>query len=365
MNNIFDYATGELSQDAFICWLVNWFNDDTKPRLKELSKRLIHSLIDDEKYVIKTVDIIRQFSRKVDEKAVKIDVLVIVNNTVAIIIEDKTFTSEHDDQIDRYKSGLDSLVLKEGKLQMDDGKQFAIQSIKTVYWKTGYVYDGDIIAGEKADKRMYSDELLRLLSEYKGESEILDSYIESQENLKEWYCIHSDYWKPAYKDTVESVWDTNLCNHQIAQFTLMCELFPEGEGAARDIRCGSSFGRPWTEKWIKWLEEKKLGAFWRIDTDNKGSYISLRLYKAAKGAWDDNYQRSLEAVRSYIDEKKYKFFNWDDVYPGKKSNYKEAAIFQLYLNSKKPGESELWANNRKDIITLVADLSNNIENVLH
>ena len=27
-NNIFDFATSELSQDAFICWLCNWVNFD-------------------------------------------------------------------------------------------------------------------------------------------------------------------------------------------------------------------------------------------------------------------------------------------------------------------------------------------------
>ena len=25
-NNIFDFATSELSQDAVICWCINWFN---------------------------------------------------------------------------------------------------------------------------------------------------------------------------------------------------------------------------------------------------------------------------------------------------------------------------------------------------
>lgn len=35
-NNIFSFATGELSQDAFICWAINWFNDDRKPKLQEI-----------------------------------------------------------------------------------------------------------------------------------------------------------------------------------------------------------------------------------------------------------------------------------------------------------------------------------------
>lgn len=27
MNNLFDFATSELSQDAVICWCVNWYNE--------------------------------------------------------------------------------------------------------------------------------------------------------------------------------------------------------------------------------------------------------------------------------------------------------------------------------------------------
>ena len=34
--NLFDYATSELSQDAFICWLLKWSN----PEYIEVSKEL-------------------------------------------------------------------------------------------------------------------------------------------------------------------------------------------------------------------------------------------------------------------------------------------------------------------------------------
>lgn len=27
MNNLFSFATSELSQDAFICWCLNWINE--------------------------------------------------------------------------------------------------------------------------------------------------------------------------------------------------------------------------------------------------------------------------------------------------------------------------------------------------
>ena len=38
-NNIFNFATSELSQDAFICWLCNWVNFDDND-LSENEKKL-------------------------------------------------------------------------------------------------------------------------------------------------------------------------------------------------------------------------------------------------------------------------------------------------------------------------------------
>ena len=111
-NNIFEYATGELSQDAFICWCANWYNDDSKPRLQEMSVELMkHFAGVDE---INSVSICRQFSQDVyieaQKYALKIDVLIIVNDSVAVIVEDKTYTSEHDNQIQRYVEGIKYLA---------------------------------------------------------------------------------------------------------------------------------------------------------------------------------------------------------------------------------------------------------------
>ena len=112
-NSLFSFATSELSQDAFICWCLNWFNDASKPVLQEMAKKIIFKLTNVEEFFVEkivSVDIFRQFSRKVkvDNKSihVKIDVLVIVNNDIAVIIEDKTYSNEHDQQIERYKKGL-------------------------------------------------------------------------------------------------------------------------------------------------------------------------------------------------------------------------------------------------------------------
>ena len=49
MNNIFSFATGELSQDAFICWCLNWINESdsvTTHRYRQLGLDLLSKLIE-------------------------------------------------------------------------------------------------------------------------------------------------------------------------------------------------------------------------------------------------------------------------------------------------------------------------------
>lgn len=97
-NNIFEYATGELSQDAFICWCANWFNDNSNQKLQEMSIELMKLFAGVD--VINSFRICRQFSLDVyieaKKYALKIDALIIVNDSIAVIVEDKTYTSEHD-----------------------------------------------------------------------------------------------------------------------------------------------------------------------------------------------------------------------------------------------------------------------------
>ena len=100
-NNIFSFATNELSQDAFICWCLNWINmpvrDDNASGRQfgaRFLSRLLHEAYDVSK--VNQVYIFRQL--------LNIDVLVLVPELqVALIIEDKTSSQEHGNQINRYK----------------------------------------------------------------------------------------------------------------------------------------------------------------------------------------------------------------------------------------------------------------------
>lgn len=82
--NLFSYATSELSQDAFVCWLLKWAKPQYKNPDAELHKcavKFIQALFakhDKAPPAFRNIEIHKQ--RK------KIDVLISVNNRYAILI---------------------------------------------------------------------------------------------------------------------------------------------------------------------------------------------------------------------------------------------------------------------------------------
>ncbi len=365
MNNIFEFATGELSQDAFICWFFNWFNEGDNTIFKELVCKFCRDKIGISN--LHSVDIHRQFSRKVKKDkstfSVKIDVLVILNGKIALIIEDKTFTSEHSNQILRYEEGLRIIQdNNEGELVINN-KSYHISDIKSVYWKTGFFYNYDTRV--KSDIIINADYLIDFFNDYRKDSQIIDMYVQKLLDDKQWYKTHEKYWDSIDGDQNCGVWNTNLCNHQIAQYTMMREFFPEEEtwkekGDFFFVEHGTSYGRPWTEIWIYYNqsdsdsdENKRFRIFWRIDTDSKGSYISLRLHKSQKGDWDSKYEIFKEEVKKFIESDTT--YLWKDINPGKTSSYKEADIAHFTINK------DTWeADNGHQLIKIVRALTEDI-----
>lgn len=103
--NIFNYATSELSQDAFICWLLQWASAEFKyvdPNLNECGTKFIDALFS---RAGKTKPA-KIASIEVKKQVESIDVFVLLKedcgNTHAIIIEDKTDSKHHSKQLERY-----------------------------------------------------------------------------------------------------------------------------------------------------------------------------------------------------------------------------------------------------------------------
>ena len=110
-NNLFNFATSELSQDAFFCWSLNWLvvTEDTKGPYYKYGKAMLDLFLgENKKDIYKEVKVLKQFNR--------IDVLVLFkdnqDNQYALIIEDKTNTSEHNEQIEKYKNQLNDPKMK-------------------------------------------------------------------------------------------------------------------------------------------------------------------------------------------------------------------------------------------------------------
>lgn len=99
--NIFEISTKELTQDGFITWLLKWADSQN-----EIYDKTLHDCgVNFVKYLLK-----KQISEDIIVKKVEadrqwenIDIWADVNEKYFIIIEDKTFTSEHSNQLETYK----------------------------------------------------------------------------------------------------------------------------------------------------------------------------------------------------------------------------------------------------------------------
>ena len=165
--NIFDYATSELSQDAFLAWLIQWANKEYQKvdsALHACATSFVQELLDkDKSYSIETVEVRKQWHN--------IDVSALVNNEYFLLVENKKGSKEHSDQLNRY--------LEIAKAEHENS---GIE-IKPVYFKMEEQgdYEGVKQAGFEIFKR---DKMLSILSDY------IDSTERSKQN-----DIIVDYYK--------------------------------------------------------------------------------------------------------------------------------------------------------------------------
>jgi hypothetical protein len=120
--NLFNFATSELSQDAFICWLASWAdpahradNEALHATATAFLDRLLEIGGMPKPAEYRSVVVRPQWNN--------IDVLLLVNGGIAVIIEDKTNTKDHSDQLSRYKATV--------------ARKFPDYHIAAVYLKTG------------------------------------------------------------------------------------------------------------------------------------------------------------------------------------------------------------------------------------
>ena len=134
--NLFSYAANELSQDAFICWLIKWSENARDPELRNLGHRFVNALISKwEAPKIKNVSKV-----EVERQKNRIDVLACINDRHVLLIEDKTFTGKKSgNQLNEYRQAVID-GLKDGKsivsLKTGNRERISIQGlIGMIFWK--------------------------------------------------------------------------------------------------------------------------------------------------------------------------------------------------------------------------------------
>lgn len=178
MKNIFDFATKELSQDAFLSWFISNCNEDG---IKEFSYEFINLITD---YHFKVGDI-----KKVQIKQQENNMDMIVDfwtsedlnpqSHYVIIIEDKTISSAHSGQLKRYAEIMNGWNTNEPGYK---------ERRRKVFYKVNKETDQDKLEIKEGDKGFetndcwrpfYIDDIYKFFSKIPlTKSEILNSYVE-------------------------------------------------------------------------------------------------------------------------------------------------------------------------------------------
>ena len=274
-NNIFNFATSELSQDAFICWLCNWVNFDDnslsedEKKLKSLATEFIEKMLG-EKLEDRKVNIKRQYQ--------KIDVLLEIQNKTEfitkgnninpivdmyVIIEDKVGTGLHSNQIERYRELISE------KNEKDNGSR---AKIKVVYYK---IYDEDNMERLKengVNVILGRENILELLKEYKDK--INNSIFENYHN----YLSNIETDVNSYEKKNLEHWNSNCYIGFFKELKNEKNLLEHAIGRQKDCSWGyvnnSSGG--FMGMWWFPLSEEKINKL--TETSDEDIYLQIEQY---------------------------------------------------------------------------------------
>ena len=185
--NLFAWATKELSQDAMICWLIEWSatpGDNKADReLRDLGRGFVGALID--KHGVKLTGAVQR--AEIHRQKHGIDVLARIHDEdspYVLLIEDKTHTSAHSDQLQRYRD-----LVSGGHTVLGE-----VPDHLPLYFKTGnqsLAEDADI---EQIGYRVFlREDLLEVLKGYHGTHPIVTDFREHIQKLEDDFNSFCDW----------------------------------------------------------------------------------------------------------------------------------------------------------------------------
>ena len=191
MKNLFSFATKELEQDAFLRWMFeSWEHPDIYPIVHNLLEAFCNLNETDKIENIKTVAQWKNIN-------IRVDIDIFQKAKVVLFIEDKTFSSEHSDQLSRYNKEIESLEGEKHK----------------VFYKTHNIYGDESKRVQEAGWEKYDlQRILKLFSCFEDTNVFLiKQYID---HLKELVEINDNMNKPEGNETQNDLhlWDAYYQN---------------------------------------------------------------------------------------------------------------------------------------------------------
>lgn len=184
--NIFSFATSELSQDAMFAWLLQWASPEyaeADANLHHIGQKFVRLLTGkDDSFPINSIDVGRQWEN--------IDVWAEINDDTFLVIEDKTGTSVHGDQLERYKASVEREY---------DGKR---TDLCYAYVKTSEEPRSVLRGIERCGfKTVSRSDILKCLEDYDGKDTLLLAYRKHLQDLEDSVM--------SYKTLPEKQWGWN------------------------------------------------------------------------------------------------------------------------------------------------------------
>ena len=212
--NLFEIGTNELAQDAFLTWLISYADNQyiEHKELNTLAKDFIKMIIGNENLNIEQVYCWRQWE--------KIDISVTVNKKYFIIIEDKTGTNQHGNQLANYKEKAqnhcneNNLELVCVFLKTRDDSTYIVNSIERENYK--YISRNDLLSLFEKHSHIKNDIFIDYFERLKNIEAKTNSYKTDLSSIKKSYdacCgFYKELEKRIYTRLKEKSMDNVVCN---------------------------------------------------------------------------------------------------------------------------------------------------------
>ncbi len=260
--NLFDYATSELSQDAFLCWLTALAGHDDG-ELQLVGRAFIAWLWERARGARIQPDRIRLLEppkRQVD----RIDILFeaeIAGVKALFLIEDKTETSHHSRQLERY---------------LDATKH--AETVVPIYFKTGYHFGSDTSASAAGYTVIGLPEWAEFLDQQTVRNDILADY---RAYIRKLLSKRQEGLRALMTPRGFDFFTNDFVQYEFMQ--LVAAACPEHLGKRSTYRGRSLSGEPWTQHLFAVFEGVLPGGlneslFYRVDRRREGWYLAARQY---------------------------------------------------------------------------------------